>query len=160
MEDRDESYLDRRGRIRRGDKSSAHPEQSIVTRIPNETSEEMYLANAPHPDVYRQALRVIAETPQMKRRSNQVTAGMIVMILGSWLTGSMIKTHAFTLFIDLVLFFCSITLAGLLVGIMLGEGVIPLNIVPVLLFVLLGIFIFVVAIMLGSLLLRSTSVKE
>ncbi len=160
MQDRDESYLDRRERIRRGDKSGARQEHSIVTRIPNETSGEMHLANAPHPDAYRQALIVIAETPQMKRRLNQVTAGMIVTIMGSWLAGSLIKTRAFTLFTDLILFFCSITLAGLLVGIMLGEGVIPLNIVPILLFVLLGIFIFVIAIMLGNLLLRSTSGKE
>ena len=160
MQDRDESYLDRRERIRRGDKSRARQEQSMVTRIPNQTSGEGYLATSPHPDVYRQALKVILETPQMERRLNYATAGMIVTILGSWLTGSVVKSRPFTMFTDILLFFCSTALAGLLVGIMLGEGILPLNIVPVLLFVLLGVLIFVVAVMLGSLLLRSTPVDS
>lgn len=160
MQDRDGSYLDRSERIRRGDKSSAHPEQSLVTRIPNQTSGERYLANTPHPDVYRQAMKVILETPQMERRLNYVTAGMIVTILGGWLTGSVVKSRPFTMFTDMLLFFSSLALAGLLVGIMLGEGILPLNIVPVLLFVMLGILISVMAIMLGSLLLRSTSAQE
>jgi len=100
------------------------------------------------------------ETPQIERRLNYITAGMIVTILGSWLTGSVVKSRAFTLFTDLVLFFCSTALAALLVGIMLGEGVIPQDIVPVLLFVMLGMFIFVVAIMLGSVLLQSSNAME
>lgn len=160
MQDRDESYLDRREHIRRGDKSSARQEQSIVTRIPNQSSEERYLANTPHPDVYRQAMQVILETPQMERRLNYVTAGMIVTILGGWLTGSVVKSRPFTMFTDMLLVFFSLALAGLLVGIMLGEGILPLNIIPVLLFVMLGILIFVIAIMLGSLLLGSTSPQE
>lgn len=160
MQDRDESYLDRREHIRRGDKSSARQEQSIVTRIPNQSSEERYLANTPHPDVYRQAMQVILETPQMERRLNYVTAGMIVTILGGWLTGSVVKSRPFTMFTDILLVFFSLALAGLLVGIMLGEGILPLNIIPVLLFVMLGILIFVIAIMLGSLLLGSTSPQE
>jgi hypothetical protein len=158
VQGRDESYLDRRERIRRGDKSSAHPEQSIVPRIPHQASSEGYLATSPQQDGYRQALKVILETPQMERRLNYLTAGMIVTILGSWLTGSAVKSRPFTMFTDIVLFFCSTALAGLLVGIMLGKGILPLNIVPVLLFVLLGVLIFVVAVMLGSLLLQSTKV--
>jgi hypothetical protein len=160
MQDRDGSYLDRRERIRRGDKSIARQEQSMVTRIPNQTSGERYLSNTPHPDVYRQAMQVILETPQMERRLNYATAGMIVTILGGWLTGSVVKSRPFTMFTDMVLFFSSLTLAGLLVGIMLGVGILPLNIIPVLLFVLLGILIFVFAIMLGSLLLQSTNTQE
>ena len=160
MQDRDGSYLDRRERIRRGDKSSAHLEQSIVTRIPNQTSEDRYLVASPHPDVYRQAMQVILETPQMERRLNYATAGMIVAILGSWLTGSVVKSRPFSVFTDMLLLFSSLALAGLVVGIMLGIGILPPNIIPVLLIVLLGILIFVIAIMLGSLLLRSTSAQE
>ncbi len=158
MQDRDESHLDRRGRIRRGDRSRVRQEQSIVPRIPSETSGEWYWAIRPHQDGYQQALKVILETPQMKRRLNYLTAGMIVTILGSWLTGSVAKSRPFAMFADIVLFFCSTALAGLLVGVMLGEGILPLNIVPVLLFVLLGVLIFVLAVMLGSLLLQSTKV--
>ena len=160
MQGRDESYLDRRERIRRGDQSSVRQEQSIVTRIPNQTSGEDYLANTPHPDVYRQALKVILETPQMERRLNYVTAGMIVTILGSWLTGSVVRSHAFTMFIDILLFFCCTALVGLLVGIMLGEGFIPQESAPVLLFVMVGILTFVLAVMLGSLLLRSIQIAQ
>jgi hypothetical protein len=146
MQIRSGSYLDRRERIRRGDKNSAHPEQSIVTRIPHQASSEGYLATSPHPDVYRQALQVILETPQMEQRLNYVTAGMIVTILGSWLTGSIAKSRPLTMFTDLLLVFASLAFAGLLVGIMLGEGILPLNIIPILLFGLLGILIFVVVI--------------
>jgi hypothetical protein len=160
MQARNESYLDRRERTRRGDKSIARQEQSIVTRIPNQASGEGYLVNSPNPDVYRQAMQVILETPQMERRLNYVTAGMIVTVLGGWLTGSALKSRPFAIFTDLVLFFCSIALAGLLVGIMLGVGILPMNIIPILLFTLLGILIFVVAIMLGTMLLRSTDAQE
>lgn len=156
MQDRDESYLNRRERIRRGDKSSARHEQSIVTRIPNQTSGERYLANSPHPDVYRQALRIILQTPEMEGHLNYITAGTIVTILGGWLTGSLIKSRAFTMFTDIMLFFGSTALAGLLIGIMLGGGFIPTEIVPVLLSAGVGISILVLAILLGGLLLRST----
>jgi hypothetical protein len=160
MQQRNESYLDRRARIRRGDRSSDRQEQSVVTRLPNQTSEGKYLATTPSPDVYRQAMQVILETPQMERRLNYVTASMIVTILGGWLTGSVLKSRPFAIFTDLVLFFCGLVLAGLLVGIMLGEGILPLETIPILLFVMLGILIFVVAIMLGTLLLRSTDTLE
>lgn len=160
MLDRDESYLDRRERIRRGDKSPARQEQSIVTRIPNQTRGQGYLANTPHPDVYRQALRVIVETPQMERQLNNAIAGMIVTILGSWLTVSLVRSRPFAMFSDMVLFFSSLALAALLVGIMLGEGILPPNIIPVLLFVFLGILVCVFAIMLGSLVLQSASAQE
>ena len=160
MQARDESYLDRRERTRRGDKSSPRQEQSIVTRIPNQASGDRYLANTPNPDVYRQAMQVILKTPQMERRLNYVTAGMIVTILGGWLAGSALKSRPFAIFTDILMFFCSVALAGLLVGIMLGEGILPLNIIPILLFLLLGTLIFIVAIMLGTLLLRSTDAQE
>ena len=160
MRENDESYLDRREPIRRGDRSSARAKQSVVTRIPNQTSRGRYLATTPPPDVYRQAMRVILETPQMERRLNYVTAGMIITILGGWLTGSVVKSRSFTLLADLLLVFFSLTLAGLLVGIMLGEGILPMETIPILLFVLLGLLISAVAIMVGILLLRSTSVKE
>jgi hypothetical protein len=160
MREKNESYLDRRERIRRGDKSSARAEQSVVTRIPNQTSGGRYLATTPPPDVYRQAMQVILETPQMERRLNYVTAGMIVTILGGWLTGSVLKSRPFAIFTDLALFFCGLALAGLLVGIMLGEGILPMETIPILLFVMLSILMFVVAIMLGILLLRSTEIQE
>jgi len=159
MQDRGESYLDRREQIRRGDKITPRPEQSIVTRIPNHTSRERSLANTPNPYDYRQALKVILETPQMDPRLYYATAGVIVTILASQLTSSIVKSRPFVTFADLLLFFFSLALAGMLVGIMLGESILPLNIIPLLLFALLGIFLSVIAIMLGNLLLRSTSAK-
>ena len=160
MQARGGSYLDRRERIRRGDSSSARQEQNLVTRIPNQASEDRSLANTPNPDVYRQAMQVILKTPQMERRLNYVTAGMIVTILGGWLTGSVLKSRSFAIFTDLMLFFCGLALAGLLVGIMLGVGILPMETIPILLFATLGILIFVVAIMLGALLVRSSSAPE
>jgi hypothetical protein len=160
MREKNESYLDRRELVRRGDKSSARQEQSLVTRIPNQTSGGRYSVTTPTPDVYRQAMQVILETPQMERRLNYVTAGMIVTILGGWLTGSVLKSRPFAIFTDLVLFFCGLALAGLLVGIMLGEGILPMATIPILLFAMLSILIFVVAVMLGTLLIRSTDPLE
>ena len=160
MQDRDQLYLDRRERISGSNGNDSREAQNIVTRIPNQTGAAGYLANSPQPDVYRQALRVILETPQIERRLNYITAGMIVTILGSWLSGAVLKSRPFALFTDLLLFFCSLALAGLLVGIMLGEGVMPIETIPVLLFAMLGILIFVVAVMLLTLLLRSPRTKE
>lgn len=156
MQIRDESYLDRRERVRRGDRFDTRQAQSIVTRIPIQTSGERYLANSPHPNVYRQALSVILETPEIERHLNYISAGTIVTILGSWLAASTIKSRAFTMFTDIMLFFVSTALAGLLIGIMLGEGFIPREIALVLLFGLVSISILVLVILLGSLLLRST----
>jgi hypothetical protein len=132
----------------------------MVTRIPNSTSGDLVLTNRPHPDVYRQALRVILETPQIERRLNYITAGMIVTILGGWLTGSVVRHRAFTFFADLLLFFSSLALAGLLVGVVLGEGFVPSETVPVLLFVTLGLLIVVLSVMLGSLLFQSTQYAQ
>ena len=159
-QDRDRSRFDRSIQVQPRDVSDSRGDRSIVTRIPNQTNGGRYLATSPHPDVYRQALRVILETPQIERRLNYITAGMIVTILGSWLTGSIAKTRPFTMLADILLFLCSAALAGLLVGIMLGVGFIPKESVPVLLFVMVGILILVLAGMLGSLLLRSTEVAQ
>ena len=159
MPDTSGSYLDRREQVRRGDRISPRQEQRLVNRIPSQTRGEKYLANTPSPEVYRQAMKVILETPQMERRLNYATAGMIITILGGWLTGSVVKSRSFTLFTDLLLVFFSLALAGLLVGIMLGEGILPSSIIPVLLFALLGILNSVIAIMLGSLLLRSIGAR-
>jgi hypothetical protein len=158
MQDRDQSYLDRFERIRRGDQGSMRQDQMVVTRIPIQTSGESYWASSPHQDVYRQALRVILETPQIERRLNYITAGMIITILGGWLTGSVVKSRAFTTLTGSLLFFCGTALVGLLVGIMLGEGFIPKESVPVLLFATVGILIFVLAALLGSMLLQSAPV--
>ena len=158
MQIRDQSYLDRFERIRRGDHDSLRQEQIVVTRIPIQTSGESYLASSPRQDVYQQALRVMLETPQMERRLNYITTSMIATILERWLAGSAAKSRASTTFTGILLFLCGIALVGLLVGIMLGEGLIPRESVPVLMVVTIGILIFVLATLLGNLLLRSTRV--
>jgi len=68
----------------------------------------------------------------------------------------MIKSRAFTMFTDIMVFFVSTALAGLLIGIMLGEGFIPREIALVLLFGLVSISIVALLILLGSLLFQST----
>ncbi|MBI5031939.1 MAG: hypothetical protein HZB51_15520 [Chloroflexi bacterium] len=156
MQDRDKSYLDRRERIRRSDKSIMRHKQNIVTRIPNHTSGERDLANSPHPDVYRQAMKVILETPEMEKRLSYITAGTIVTILGSWLMGSMFKNRAFAMFTYIMVFLGSMALAGLLIGIVLGAGFISTDIMLVLLLGLVLVSIWVLVILLGGLLLRST----
>lgn len=158
MQDRDRSYLDRFEQIRRGDQDSPRQEQIVVTRIPIQTTGESYLAPSPRQDVYQQALRVMLDTPQMERRLNYVTTSMIATILERWLAHSAAKSRASTMFAGILLILCGTALVGLLVGIMLGEGLIPKESVPVLLVVTISILIFVLAVMLGSLLLRSTQV--
>jgi hypothetical protein len=155
MQNRDGSYLDRHERIRKGDVYSPRLESSIVTRIPNPTNDKSFAADSPHPDVYRQALAVILETPEIKGHLNYITAGTIVTVLGSWLMGSMIKSRAFALFTDIMLFFASTAFAGLVIGIMIGKGYIPKEGIPVLLFILAGALLLVLAFLLGSMLLRS-----
>ncbi len=158
MQDRDSSYFESHEWIRRGDQGNARQEQSLVTRIPNQTSDENYLVSSPRQEVYQQALRVMLENPQIERRLNYITAGMIVTILGGWLTGSVVKSRAFSTFTGILLFFCGTALVGLLVGTMLGAGLLPKESVPILLFAMLGILILVLAVLLGSLLLQSTQV--
>ena len=158
MQDRDSSYFESHEWIRRGDQGNARQEQSLVTRIPTQTSDESYLASSPRQDVYQQALRVMLETPQMERRLNYITTSMIATILERWLAGSAVRSRASTTLTGILLFLCGTALVGLLVGIMLGEGLIPRESVPVLIVVTIGILIFVLATLLGNLLLRSTQV--
>ena len=156
MQDRDELYLDRRERVRRGYRFGARHAPSPVDRIPNPTSDEKYLANSPQSDVYRQALSIVLGTPEIERHLTYITAGTVVTILGGGLTDSMIKSRAFTMLTYSMVFFVSATLAGLLIGIMLGEGIIPKELMPVLVFGLVSLSILVFMVLFGSLLLWST----
>jgi hypothetical protein len=155
MQERNGSYLDRRERVRRGDKISADP-PGVVTRIPNQARSDRYVINDLQPQVYRQTRSVILETPEIERHLNHIAAGTIVTILGSWLIGSMFKSRAFTILTYIMIFFASTTLAGLLIGIMLGEGFISSQIVLVLLLGLVSISIVALLILLGGLIFRST----
>jgi hypothetical protein len=155
MENGTQLHFERRGQIEHIDQDNSEQDQIIVAQMPNEIGVTRSWATGRRSDDYRQALRVILETPQVDRRLNYVTAGMIVAILGVWLTGSVVTSRAFALFTDLVILLSGSALAALLVGMMLGEGVIPLNAVPVLLYVLLGMLVLFDGIMLVSLLLRS-----
>ncbi len=124
--------------------------------VPSQTSIETYKGDNPHPEIYRQALKSILATPDIENRLNYITASLIVTIFGGWLAGKMVRTRAFIFFTDLLLFFVSIALAGFLVGIMLGENILPAKTVPILLFVATGIVLLIVEFVLWSMIVKAT----
>ena len=134
-------------------------DEKILATVPSRVVRGRFRADEPNPETYRQALKVMLETPEIESRLSYITAAMIVSVFGSWLGIKLIRTRAFALFADLVLFFSSIALAGFFIGVMLGEGFLPLGIVPVLLFVATAIALLIMGIVLGNM-IRSESVEK
>jgi hypothetical protein len=94
-------------------------------------------------------------TPEIEGRLPYVTASLIVTIFGTWLAVKAVRTRAFELFADIVLFLCTTAVAGFLVGVLFGEGIVTTQLVPILIYAavaviaLTGVILFVI-ILLGS----------
>ena len=141
------------------DKNVARNEdEKILATVPSRVAPSRRRTKEPDPEVYRQALRVMIETPEIENRLNTITAAMIVSVFGSWLGIKFTQTRAFALIVDLGLFFTSIGLAAFFIGVMLGEGFLPIGIVPVLLFGAAVIALLLMGIVLGNM-IRSALAK-
>lgn len=135
---------------------TAHENNSVLATIPNRTSPERHGADSPQPEVYRQAVRTILATPELDDRMNYVTASLFVTVFGSWLAGRVLKSRVFLFFVDSILFLASLAMAGLLVGVMVGENILPAETVPVLLFVATAIVLLTAGFVLGNMLVSGS----
>jgi hypothetical protein len=83
---------------------------------------------------------------------------MIASVFGGWLGVRFLRSRAFALIADLVLLFASLALAGFFTGVMLGEGFLPLGVVPILFFAAAAIALLIAGIVLGNM-LRTANAK-
>lgn len=116
------------------DRGVRREEERILATIPSQTYLERYGMETLESETYRQALKAMLATPAIEKHLNYITASLIVTIFGAWLAGKFVLSRTFSFFIDLVLFITSFALAGLLIGILLGEVILPVETIPVLLF--------------------------
>ncbi len=137
---------------RQRDGKVAREDASVLATLPSRTSLERYGADSPQTEIYRQAVRAILATPELDGRMNYVTASLFVTVFGSWLAGRMLKSRAFLFFVDIGLFLASLAMAGLLIGIMVGENILPAETIPMLLFVATAIVLLIVGFVLGNML--------
>jgi hypothetical protein len=107
---------------------------------------------------YRDALQVMTTTPEIESRLDYATAGMIVAVFSSWLAASALQTRAAALVIDTMIFVVGAAVWGLLIGIMIGIGILPLGTFSVLLYLLVGAVFLLLVILLIDFLLLSAGV--
>lgn len=126
--------------------------QGSVMAIVSRVDREQRLVDGPHPDVYKQALKVIWGTPEIANRLSYITAGLIVTIFASWLASAGIKSRAFAVTADFVLFLCGAAMLGLVIGVLTGQGLLPNAILPVSLIAVMGALIFALGALFAGLL--------
>lgn len=148
-----------REEVRWNDRNGTRNEdEKILATVPSRVVPRREHPNEPDPEVYRQALRVMIETPEIESRLSTITAAMIVSVFGSWLGIKFTQTRAFAFIVDLALFFASVGLAAFFIGMMLGEEILPMDLVPVLLFGAAVIALLLMGIVLGNM-VRSVMAK-
>ncbi|MCL4395936.1 MAG: hypothetical protein M1482_14230 [Chloroflexi bacterium] len=154
MQERSELGRARGHALQVTDRGISPEDRNLLAAVPGQSSRRSYRSDMPAPAIYREALRVMLGTPEIQGRLPYVTASLIVTIFGTWLAVKAIQTRAFALAADIVLFLCTTALAGFLVGVLLGEGILTTKAVPFLLsaavaFVLLLSVILVADMLLG-----------
>ncbi len=129
---------------------------NVVTRIPTQAEVENARRSAANRQIYEQALQVMLTTPELDRRVRYVTTSVIVSVLGGWLAGQAMKTRAFIFVLDAAVFLFSITLVGLMLGLMIGFGVLPIETLPLLLIIGTGIVLLVAVILFIAMMMMAT----
>ena len=127
-----------------------------ITTLVTQTNQTEYVTQSLHPEVYRQALKVMLETPEISNRMNHITAALIFAVFGGWLARVAVRSRAFAALVDFSIFLACVTLAGLGVGVLIGGGFIPTAFLPALVFVLLGILFLFLIVLLISLIMWAT----
>ncbi len=143
--------------IQAHDAGISREDERILVAVPSQIRAERYTGDGPSPETYRQALKTLLATPEIESRLNYITASFIITIFGGWLASKMVVSRAFIFFIDLMLFVASLALAGLLIGVMLGENILPAGTATVLVFVAIGIVLLIVGFVLGSMIVAATA---
>lgn len=156
MPDRYQVRRNRRRQILVREADLIDQDGNVITRIPTQAEVENARRHAPDPQVYQQALKVMLTTPEIERRVGYITASMIVSILGGWLAGQAIKTRAFLFVVDALIFLFSITLVGLMIGLMIGFGVLPIETLPLLLIMGTALLLLVAIIVFGAMMMIAT----
>jgi len=116
---------------------------NLVTQIPTQEQIQAARRQAAEQQLYQQALQVMVTTPELDRRMRYISASMIVSVLGGWLAAQAMRTRAFVFVVDVLIFLFSITVVGLLVGLMIGFGVLPVDTIPILLIIGTVVVLFV-----------------
>jgi len=160
MQDTTRLHRDHREQVQAHDRGASREDERILATVPSQTGVERYAGDGPSPETYRQALKALLATPEIESRLNYVTASLIVTIFGGWLASKLVMSRAFILFVDLTLFIVSLALAGLLIGILLGESILPAGTAPVLLFATVGIVLLIVGFVLRSMIITATSISR
>ncbi len=132
-------------------------DERILATVPSQIRAERYAGDGPSPETYRRALKTLLATPEIESRLDYITASLIVTIFGGWLASKVVVSRAFTFCVDLMLFVESLALAGLLIGVMLGENILPAGTAMVLLFVAMDIVLLIVGFVLGSMIVAATA---
>ncbi len=157
MSETNQSRRHRHEQVEAHDRGISREDERILATVPNQTGLRRYAEDGPSPETYRQALKAILATPEMESRLNYITASLVVTIFGGWLASKLILSRAFILIFDLMLLTTSLALAGLLIGIMLGERILPTGTVPVLLVAATGILFLTGGFVLGRMIIPATS---
>lgn len=137
-------------------KGIAPEKRNILATVPSHTLTEQDRANEPSPELYRQALKVILGTPEIESRLNYITATMIVSIFGSWLATKAIKSRTAAVIADLLLLFLLTVTIGLLIGILVGEEVLPIATLSALLLATIAAMLFLLGILVREMSQRQT----
>ena len=142
--------------MRAHDRGIPREDERVLAPVPSPTSIETYPEDSPHSEIYRQTLRSILASPDIENRLDYITASLIVTIFGGWLVGRMVQSRAFVFFTDLLLFLASLVMAGFLVGVMLGENILPAETVPIILLAATGIVLLIGGFALGNMIVGAT----
>ncbi len=129
MENQMQFQSDRRQQIQTGEREA----QNRIALVPNGSRGARYFADSSLMHIHRQELRTGAGNPG---------------------AAAVAESRAVSRLVEIMLFFFGAALAGLFLGVLLGKGFLPVEPLPIILFVIAGMSVFVLGVGL-SLLLRS-----
>lgn len=151
MTDYDREPGDRENVLYVTDRNTSREDERILATVPRRTELRQYGRERLDPETYRQALKVVLGTPEIEGHLDAITASMLVAIFGTWLAAKMVWSRVFGFFVDILLLFATLSLAGFLIGVMLGEGILPAQTANVVLIASAGLALVLAGVVLGVL---------
>jgi hypothetical protein len=109
------------------------------------------------PSTYQQILHALHEHPELETRIDYDTTNTVYETYENTSADRRNGTWMFDIFVDVVLIILALALAGLIIGIMIGQNMLPPESVPFLLFVSLGIVLIIGAVIIVGAFMTATS---
>lgn len=134
--------------------------QHQVTIVSRETKGDVHSAESHRANVIRQALSLMPATLENEGRSNDIAAGMIVTVLGSWFGSRVVKSGLFSTLTYMLLFFLGAALVGVLLVAALGNGFIPVELLLIALIAIAAIAVVILGVVLTLLIWSSQGDTE